>query len=222
MQYNGDKLQARIQEQNIHNLAYADYKMDSAGLFEIPNMLPTHISREDLEDTPIQSFDYVLREKRPENIGVHFFMWDYKFERIWNYPDRYTSFLKKFKFVLSPDFSVYYDTPNIVQLFNVYRNRWCGRYWQDNGIMVIPTFSLGNPDFFKTFCSGIPKHSVIATSTMGDGRWGNYKMLRASWNMMLQYLEPELILLYGRDIVDELGLDGNIVFKRQINTKVAI
>ena len=94
MQYNGDKLQARIQEQNIHNLVYANYKNDSSGLLEIPNMKPAQIDIEDLVNTPIQSFDYVLREKRPENIGVHFFMWDYKFERIWNYPDRYMDFLK--------------------------------------------------------------------------------------------------------------------------------
>ena len=105
MQYNSDKVQARIQEQNIQNLVYANYKDLSDSEFEIPQMLPVHI--EDLKDTPIQSFDYVLREKNPENLGVHFFMWDYKFERIWNYPDRYTDFLKKFKFVLSPDFSVY-------------------------------------------------------------------------------------------------------------------
>ena len=222
MQYNGDKLQARIQEQNIHNLVYANYKNDSSGLLEILNMKPAQIDIEDLVNTPIQSFDYVLREKRPENIGVHFFMWDYKFERIWNYPDRYTTFLKKFKFVLSPDFSVYRDTPNIVQLYNVYRNRWCGRYWQDNGITVIPTISLGNPDFFKVFCSGVPKNSIIAVSTMGDGRWGDYKMLKASWNMMLQYLEPSIILLYGKNVVDKLHLEGNIVFKQQLNAKVAI
>ena len=95
-------------------------------------------------------------------------------------------------------------------------------FYTDNDITVIPTFSLGNPDFFKYFCDGIPKNSVIATSTMGDGRWGDYKMLKTSWNMMLYYLEPRTILLYGRDIVDELNLEGNIIFKRQVNTKVAV
>lgn len=222
MQYNGDKLQARIQEQNIQNTVYANYKLDSIGMFEMPRIKSVDITDEELRDTPLQSFDYVLREKHPERIGVHFFMWDYKFERVWNYPDRYTEFLKKFKFVLSPDFSVYRDIPNIVQCYNHYRNMWCGRYWQDNDITVIPTFSLGNPDFFKYFCDGIPKNSVIATSTMGDGRWGDYKMLKTSWNMMLYYLEPRTILLYGRNIVDDLNLEGNIIFKRQVNTKVAI
>lgn len=222
MEYTGGKRQSRIQEQNIENIVYANYKLDSEGIFEMPKMERVEMSREELENTPLQSFDYVLREKQPEKLGVHFFTWDYKFERVWNYPDRYTGYLQRFKFVLSPDFSVYRDIPNALQIFNAYRNRWCGKYWQEHGIKVIPTFSLGNPDFFKTFCDGIPKHSVIATSTMGDGRWGNYKMLKASWNLMLHYLEPELILLYGRNVAEELHLDGNIVFKRQVNTKVAV
>ena len=31
----------------------------------------------------------MLSEKEPEGKGVHFFINDYQFERVWNNPDRY-------------------------------------------------------------------------------------------------------------------------------------
>lgn len=216
MHFDGGKNQTRILEQDIHNLVYAQY--EGVGEFDIPEMFPTTI--DNLADIPLQGFNFALKEKHPENIGVHFFLHDYQFERVWKYPDRYVDVLKKFAYVLSPDFSVYYDTPKAIQIFNVYRNRWLGRYWQDHGITVIPTFSLGNVDLFKLFCDGIPKHSIIAISTMGDGRWGNYETLRAFWDTMLWKLKPSTILLYGKDLSNELS--GNIVFKKMINSKVAI
>jgi len=216
MQFNGDYASTRFLEQNICNVAYAQY--DGVGEFDIPEMKPVHV--DNLKDIPIQGFNFALKEKHPENIGVHFFLHDYQFERVWKYPDRYIDVLKKFAYVLSPDFSVYYDIPKVVQLYNLYRNRWCGRFWQDHGITVIPTFSLGTIDLFNAFCTGIPEHSTIAVSTMGDGRWGNYATLKAFWDTMIYKLKPETILLYGKDLSKELS--GNIIFKQMISSKVAI
>lgn len=216
MHFEGDYTSTRFLEQNICNVAYAQFEGD--GEFDIPKMLPTDI--DNLKDIPIQGFNFALKEKNPERMGVHFFVHDYQFERVWKYPDRYIDVLKKFAFVLSPDFSVYEDTPKAIQLYNLYRNRWCGRYWQEQGIKVIPTFTLGNTDLFNTFCAGIPKNSTIAVSTMGEGRWGNYATLKAFWDLMLWKLQPETILLYGKDLSKELS--GNIVFKQMISSKVAV
>lgn len=216
MHFDGGKNQTRILEQNILNLSYAQY--DGVGEYDIPMMLPTHI--DSLKDIPIQGFNFALKEKHPENIGVHFFLHDYQFERVWKYPDRYVDVLKKFAYVLSPDFSPYADMPKALQIYNVYRNRWCGRYWQDNGITVIPTFTMGDYDTFDFCASGIPRHSTIAISTMGEGRWGEYRNLYENWDRMLDKLEPDTILLYGKDISTSLG--GNIIFKKMISTKVAI
>lgn len=38
---------------------------------------------------------------------VHFFLYDYKFEDIWNNPDKYIEKLSQYKAVLTPDFSMY-------------------------------------------------------------------------------------------------------------------
>ena len=216
MHYDGGKHQTRILEQNIHNLVYGRFEITNE--YGFPNMYPVHI--DNLENIPLQGFNYALKEKHPENIGVHFFLHDYQFERVWKYPDRYTECLSKFAFVLSPDFSPYADIPKSLKVFNIYRKMWCGRYWQEHGMNVIPTVTWGNDEDLDWCLEGLPKHSTIAVSTMGEGRWANFKALKSNWNRILDTLEPETILLYGKDLSNEL--DGNIVFKRLINSKVAV
>ena len=218
MHFDGGKFQTRLLEQNILNLSYAEF--GGEGKYDIPKMLPTYI--ENLEDIPIQGFNFALGEKHPEKIGVHFFLHDYQFERVWKYPDRYVEVLKKFAFVLSPQFSVYEDMPLATKIFNTYRNYWCGRYWQEHGITVVPSIVWGGDTNFEWCLDGVPKHSTIAISAMGDGRWGNYKSLHTFYDRALEVLEPKSILLYGKLSVKQLNLKGNVVFKQMISSKVAI
>ncbi len=216
MHYDRGKNQTRILEQNIHNLVYGMF--DGVGEYDFPEMYPIQI--DNLKDIPLQGFNYALKETHPENIGVHFFLHDYQFERVWKYPDRYTECLSKFAFVLSPDFSPYADIPKALKIFNVYRKMWCGRYWQEHGMKVIPTITWGNDEDLEWCLEGVPKHSTIAVSTMGEGRWANFKALKDNWDYLLWKLKPETILLYGKDLSSELS--GNIVFKKLINSKVAV
>ena len=218
MHFNGDKTQVRFMEENICNLAYAQF--DSDNKWGIPNMLPVHI--DNLKDVPLQGFNFALKEKVPERLGCHFFIHDYQFMRVWNYPDRYIPILQKFQFVLSPDFSSYADMPEAIKVYNVYRNRWCGRYWQDFDIKVIPTVSWSAEADLDYCLQGIPKHSTIAISTVGEGRWADWKLLRSTWNRVVDTLEPETILLYGKNIADRFQLKGNIIHKQLISSKVAI
>ncbi|WP_368221158.1 DUF4417 domain-containing protein, partial [Bifidobacterium sp. RTP21102st3_E2_RTP21102_210122] len=56
----------------------------------------------------LQGFNYVLN-KPDHEAGVHFFLDDYQFERIWQRPDFYIEKLTDFDCVLTPDFSLYLD-----------------------------------------------------------------------------------------------------------------
>lgn len=216
MHFEGDKTSTRFLEQNIENLAYAQF--EGVGEYEIPEMNPEFI--ENLENIPIQGFNFALKEKHPENIGVHFFLHDYQFERVWKYPDRYVDILKKFAFVMSPDFSPYADMPKALKIYNVYRNRWCGKFWQENGVRVIPTVTWSDADSLKYCLDGIPKNSTIAISSMGEGRWARWSQLKKAWPYVIGTLQPKQILLYGKNLSKELS--GNIVYKRMISSKVAI
>ena len=129
---------------------------DGTGLYGFPEIKGEKV---DLTGTEIIGFNYVLGEKHPENKVVHFYLDDYQFERVWSLPERYVDLLKQYRAVLSPDFSMYVDFPRVVSMFNHYRKQWCGAYWQEYGIKVIPTVGWSDEASFEWCFDGLPKHS---------------------------------------------------------------
>ena len=169
---------------------------DGVGPFNFPYIEPVYM---DVSNTPMISFNYAMTEKHPEDKIVHFFIDDYQFERIWYRPDTYIELLKRFKAVISPDFSIYTDFPDAVRIFNHYRTQWCGAYFQEHGINVIPDVSWSDPSTFDWVFDGIPKHSLVCMSTVGSwGNYGNPKGFIEGFNKAIEVLEPSHILLYGK------------------------
>lgn len=131
---------------------------------------------------------------------VHFFLDDYQFERLWNRPERYVEILRRYDSVLTPDFSLYMDMPLPMQRWNEYRRRALGHYWQSCGLTVIPTLSWTDARSYGFCFHGLPKHSTVATSSVGVmedqtalGHWA------AGMEAALAELEPRRVLLYGGD-----------------------
>lgn len=52
-----------------------------------------------------------------------------------------------------------------LQLYNTFRNRWCGAYLASKDIQVIPTVNWGDENTFEFCFDGIPKGSIVAVST---------------------------------------------------------
>ena len=75
-------------------------------------------------------FNYAktCEKQQKTDFGVHFFLDDYQFNRLWNRPDKYIPLLSKFKYVLSPDFSMYTDYPKAMQMWKHYQKHWLGAY----------------------------------------------------------------------------------------------
>lgn len=96
---------------------------------------------------------------------VHFFLYDYELERVWKRPDQDVEKLKRYRAVLFRDFSMYLEMALAMQLYNVFRNRWCGACFASKGIRVIPTVSWGDECTFDFCFDGIPKGSTVAVST---------------------------------------------------------
>lgn len=215
MQFKGDKLSTQFLVLNVNNLGYAAY--EGVGKYDFPLIRAQAMNTDLLDAHQLIGFNYALKAKDRHLKGVHFFLHDYQFERVWNYPDRYVELLQQFSYVLSPDFSPYAGTPQATKIFNVYRNRWCGRYWQDHGINVIPTISWGTEDDLEWCLDGIEKHSIVAISTMGMGRWANFMPLKEKWNYIMNTLEPQTVLLYGKDIRQELPTSTDIIYKPIMN-----
>ena len=172
---------------------------DGEGIYELPVIQPTELMPEDIKDVPMLGFNYALTEHHPENKICHFFLDDYQFDRVWNDADKYLGVLRRFKAVIAPDFSTYMDFPKLVQMYNTYRRQWCGAYWQEYGINVIPTVRWMGEGSEEWCFDGVPKHSLICVSTVGGFR---EKAVTEVWlegyRKVLEHVQPSHILFYGK------------------------
>ncbi|MDD3238187.1 MAG: DUF4417 domain-containing protein [Candidatus Gastranaerophilales bacterium] len=135
------------------------------------------------------------------NGTAHFFLDDYRFERCWKSPDSQIEELQKYQGVLSPDFSLYTNYPEAMQIWQVYRNRWCAAYWQSLGIKVIPTISWSDKGSYEFAFLGVEKSSIVAVSTVGVLNDENAKALFVQgFEKMIKRLEPSQILIYGNTL----------------------
>lgn len=142
-------------------------------------------------------FNYA-KSSENKNCGIHFYVDDYQFERVWNYPEKYVDVLKDYECILSPDFSLYLDMPMPMKIWNIYRSRLVGQYYQSKGIKVIPTISWAEKETFSFCFLGIPKGSIVSISTIGVKQ--DQKALqiwREGVDEMIKQIEPKAILVYG-------------------------
>lgn len=162
-------------------------------------------------------FNYARNVKEPENKAVHFFLDDYQFTRVWTEPDRYIPMLQRFKYVLTPDFSLYTDFPKPLQIYNHYRKHWIGAYWQMYGINVIPTICWSDQKSFEWCFDGEPTQSVVAVSSVGtQNNKEKKRCFLDGYHEMVERLQPTQIIFYGR-VPDECK--KNIIHIKQFSEK---
>ena len=164
------------------------------GEYDIPQI----IGVDDVQVKEWIPFNYALTCKEPQEKGVHFFLDDYQFERVWNNIDKYTEVLQRFKAVMSPDFSMFTVNPKALQIYQHFRKHFIGAYWQANGLTVIPTINWADEKSFEWCFDGEPTNSIVAISTVGSmnskaNKEGFYK----GYEEMKNQLQPKKILCYG-------------------------
>lgn len=176
-----------------------------AGTYDVPQIEPV-----DYEGgCEFIGFNYAKSCKTPADKGVHFFVDDYQFNRLWTSIDRYIPLLSQFRYVMTPDFSTYTDFPKAIQIYNHYRKHWVGAYLQEAGICAIPTISWSTPDSFEWCFDGEPVGSTVAVSSVGCMKSAETKRLFVDGYMeMVRRLSPEKIIFYG-NVPQECT--GNIV-----------
>lgn len=178
---------------NFDKLYYFD-----KGAFDIPKLAPFIMGK--IPDKWI-GFNEVNSFKGDRSLtGVHFFIDDYQFERVWNCPCKYISILKEFACVIAPDFSMYEDMPFAMQLWNLYRSMYLAKLFELNGVNVIANLMWSS----KVFISDIyPKGSTIAISSVGirdKARFIN------DLKKMVDMIKPNKLLYFGSKI-DGLEVD---------------
>ena len=138
--------------------------------------------------------------------GVHFFVDDYRFNGIYNNPERTLEKYSQYSFLLSPDFSTYADMNLWRQIESVAKNRWCGAYWQSKGLTVVPTVSWSTPVSYDFCFDGIEKGSVVAVGMIGSKN--NKTNFMRGYNTMVHKIEPEAIICFGTPFEE---MTGNII-----------
>lgn len=186
---------------------------DGVGKYGIPQIEPVTYEK----GCEWIGFNYAKTCKEPEKKGVHFFLDDYQFNRLWTDVDRYIPMLQKFRYVMSPDFSTYTDFPKAIQIYNHYRKHWVGAYLQEAGIQIIPTISWSTPDSFEWCFDGEPQGGVVAVSSLGVMNSKEKKELfLIGYEEMIRRICLDTIIFYGY-VPDECM--GNIVRVRAFTEK---
>jgi len=145
-------------------------------------------------------------EKGNRNAGegfLGFFTEDFRFAKCWNDSATFLHYLQgmEFRGAIAPDFSDWASWPAVVRLHNIYRSRWCARYWQEGGIPVIPILqSCGDIDVFADQIFGtLPTHVPVAavqcrTREKGTSFW---KGFGAFLSVCCESLKIDKLIIYG-------------------------
>lgn len=167
-------------------------EMAFTGYYDMPVLHPCY-------DLPrlLMPFSMALTSKSYD-ATVHFYIHDYQFERIWRALGRYVECLRRYKSVISPDYSQYVDMPYAQRLWNNYRGKFVGAVLQTKGISIIPNVTWSLPDSFEYCFDGLPQNSIIAINSIGVVKYGlcRYRWLKG-YEEAIKRLNPKTIVRYG-------------------------
>ena len=207
--YYGDE---RERTYDAYNLSEFDYD-ETDGFYEMPVIKPCDVVPDD-----IIGFNYMLTATN-KDVGVHFYVDDYQFERIWNRPDMYIDKLKEFQCVFTPDFSLYLDMPMAMKIWNVYRSRLIGQMMQRRGLNVIPTVSWAEFRTFQFCFDGLPEEATLSVSTIGVKLDPEAMQIwKEGMDEMIARLRPKRILVYGGEVEYDYG-DIEVVYYQNSTTE---
>lgn len=158
------------------------------------------------------TFDY------RQDYGVHFFQDDHKFDIVFSKPRKHLEKMKLYGCLLSPDFSMYTDFPLAVQIMQHYKKHWVARFWQEQGLTVIPTICWSTQKSYEFCFEGEPHNSIVAVSDICCCRNPEAKELfQKGYDEMIKRLNPSKVLFFTYRNEKDNGIVHYINIKRQKN-----
>lgn len=204
----------RERTMNAYNLDGYDENA-TEGFYQMPVIEPVSYIPEDLI-----GFNYALTAPDKAS-GIHFYVDDYQFERVWNQPEFYLDKLSEFDCMLTPDFSLYTEMPIAMKIWNTYRSRLIGQMAQRRGIIVIPTVSWCEAETFSFCFDGLPKRSTLSISTIGvKSEDYNFGLWKAGVDEMIKRLKPEILLIYGGEVDYDFGKIKTVYFENKVTERM--
>ena len=181
------------------------------GKFELPIL--TTIS---LTPKKVITFSKAMNANAKEfDSWIVFYEYDLGFERLWRNPCAYLQRLKKFKGVISPDFSLYRNMPLVMQIWNTYKGRALAHWMQQNGIEIIPNIRFNDERTYEFCFDGIEKNKTVAVGTHGCIKHKEDKeYFKNGLAELVKRLSPKNIIVYGSAPDD--------IFKKYTDMGIAI
>lgn len=175
------------------------------GLWNIPEIRKATLPDENVQ--LISCSDTRINDTINTKKGVHFFVDDYRFEAIYRNPEKSWPKYSQYRFLLTPDYSLYAEMPMWRQIESVGKSRWCGAWWQEHGMTVIPTVSWSNYLSYDFCFDGIMDNSCVAVGTIGCRKSRSGFM--HGYDAMLERINPEAVICFGTPFQE---MRGNIIF----------
>ena len=209
-----EKHNERERTMDAYNLGEYD-EFHTEGFYQMPVIDPVdHIPGD------LIGFNYALTAT-DKTSGIHFYVDDYQFERVWNQPQFYLEKLSEFDCILTPDFSLYTEMPIAMKIWNTYRSRLIGQMAQRLGMIVIPTVSWCEEETFSFCFDGLPKRSTLSISTIGVKQEEyNFGLWKDGVDEMIKRLQPRTLLIYGGRVDYDFGNIKTVYFENKVTERM--
>lgn len=179
------------------------YYNQSYGKYDFPI-----IKKQVIDVEKIRFLSYVNSKKEDtENRDktIHFFTYDWLFASVYEDAQEELEKLSQYYCLLSPDFSIFTNMPLALQIESIFKNRWCGAFWQSKGLKVIPTVSWGDERTFDFCFDGIEEGSIVAVCTYY--RENDEHSFMLGYNEMMKKIKPKVVICYDEPFK---SMTGNI------------
>lgn len=129
---------------------------------------------------------------------IHCYLFDFRFRQLITDTEKHIETIRPFDGFISPDPSLYRDSPIAVQIANTYLNRAVGHYVQRHGIPTVANVRWSDKKSFAFAFAGAPHCSTVATSNHGSLRGGeNLYWFECGFDEMVSRLTPKRVILHG-------------------------
>ena len=170
---------------------------------------------------------------KTDNTCVAFYQYDHVFDGvhglynsiIYKDEERLNKFRERFKrvkYIIAPDYSLFGDFPNALQIFNVYKSRVCMCWLIVNtSAKILPNVRWTFPFSFEYCFDGVMKGSNIAIGVLGQiQNKENKKMFLDGLKVAIDRIEPKRILVYG--FITESSFDELFGYAKSKGIKIIV
>ncbi len=199
-----------------NNPLFLRNEFETVGKWQLPLIRKQKLNLSDIQLIAISDTKYNDSEANRKK-GVHFFVDDYKFEIAYKNPEKALARISQYAFACTPDYSLYTNMNYWRQLESVAHSRWCGAFWQDQGVITVPTISWSTPNSYDFCFDGVEQGSVVAIGMIGCKR-SKIEFLNG-YKVMLRIIKPSEIICFGKPF-DEM--EGNLIVVDYLSSRKVV